>query len=172
MLGGGGRRRRDEEEDEEEEEEEEEKREVVEAVFCSPRFQLETVEGGRKRERERERERERAMGCLLSKLYDKSLRARAGRRSMKYRLNDEANLDTETNSLRPTPVSVPDFSSSNTASNNKKKAGDQPKKEYSWDKRRKLDPKDFMCTNTEDEVVVKKSGKINGQQFVIDNCKR
>ena len=112
------------------------------------------------------------MGCLLSKLYDKSLRARAGRRSMKYRLNDEANLDTETNSLRPTPVSVPDFSSSNTASNNKKKAGDQPKKEYSWDKRRKLDPKDFMCTNTEDEVVVKKSGKINGQQFVIDNCKR
>ncbi|QDZ21282.1 XRP2-like protein [Chloropicon primus] len=118
------------------------------------------------------------MGCLLSRLYDSSLRTRAARsRSHKYRLNDPEEVETKT--LSPSSTSVPNYSASSGNEAPKPKSSptvvrkdEAPKKEYSWDKRRKLDPKDFMCINTEDETIVKEPGKINGQQFVVDGCKR
>ena len=36
---------------------------------------------------------------------------------------------------------------------------------------KKLDPKDFMCQKLENAVVIKPPGSINGQQFIIEDCK-
>ncbi len=36
---------------------------------------------------------------------------------------------------------------------------------------KKLDPKDFMCQKLEGAVVIKPPGSINGQQFIIEDCK-
>ena len=86
------------------------------------------------------------MGCLLSRLYDKSLRTRGSRkRALKYRLDDE---EVETKTLSPSSTTVPNYSASSTTEAAPSKAvskakPEAPKKEYSWDKRRKLDPKDF-----------------------------
>ncbi|KAG8257383.1 Protein Xrp2 [Homalodisca vitripennis] len=45
-------------------------------------------------------------------------------------------------------------------------------KGYSWDQRRQnIDPKDFTVENTENTEVWKLPRSINGQQFVIRNCK-
>lgn len=113
------------------------------------------------------------MGCLLSRLYDNSLRTRGSRkRALKYRLDDE---EVETKTLSPSSTTVPNYSASSTTEAAPSKAvskakPEAPKKEYSWDKRRKLDPKDFMCMGVEGETVVKAPGKINGQQFVVDGC--
>ncbi|KAJ8350864.1 hypothetical protein SKAU_G00259940 [Synaphobranchus kaupii] len=41
---------------------------------------------------------------------------------------------------------------------------------YSWDKREKVDPKDFMLTGLKDATVGRLPGKLNGQQFVIQEC--
>lgn len=113
------------------------------------------------------------MGCLLSKLYDKGLRKRVLKRSQKYRLNDE---EVETKTLSPSSATVPNYSSSSTARATSGSTAappqGEPKKEYSWDKRRKLDPKDFMCMNMADETIVREPGKVNGEQFVVDGCKR
>ncbi|XP_007249158.3 protein XRP2 isoform X1 [Astyanax mexicanus] len=43
-------------------------------------------------------------------------------------------------------------------------------KQYSWDKREKVDPKDFMLTGVKDATVGRLPGKLNGQQFVIQDC--
>ncbi|PNF28866.1 Protein XRP2 [Cryptotermes secundus] len=44
-------------------------------------------------------------------------------------------------------------------------------KEYSWDKRNAVNLKDYTVENTEDGEVLKMPGSVNGQQFVIQNCK-
>jgi protein XRP2 len=46
----------------------------------------------------------------------------------------------------------------------------EPAKQYSWDVRTKIDPKDFMVENLSNETVLKMPGSINGQQFIIQNC--
>lgn len=43
-------------------------------------------------------------------------------------------------------------------------------KQYSWDKREKVDPKDYMLTGLKDVTVGRLPGKLNGQQFVIQEC--
>ncbi|KAI2663660.1 Protein XRP2 [Labeo rohita] len=43
-------------------------------------------------------------------------------------------------------------------------------KQYSWDKREKVDPKDFMLTGLKNETVGRLPGKLDGQQFVIQDC--
>uniref|UniRef100_A0A8C2J7V4 Protein XRP2 n=1 Tax=Cyprinus carpio TaxID=7962 RepID=A0A8C2J7V4_CYPCA len=43
-------------------------------------------------------------------------------------------------------------------------------KQYSWDKREKVDPKDFMLTGLKNETVGRLPGTLNGQQFVIQDC--
>lgn len=45
---------------------------------------------------------------------------------------------------------------------------DEPKV-YSWDQRKKIDPKDFTIENKANETVVKMPGSINGMQFIIQN---
>ncbi|XP_008327583.1 protein XRP2 [Cynoglossus semilaevis] len=47
---------------------------------------------------------------------------------------------------------------------------DEAPKQYSWDKREKVDPKDFMLTGLRDVTVGRLPGKLNGQQFVIQEC--
>ncbi|CAB1323692.1 unnamed protein product [Coregonus sp. 'balchen'] len=49
-------------------------------------------------------------------------------------------------------------------------ATEDPPKQYSWDKREKVDPKDFMLTGLKDATVGRLPGKLNGQQFVIQDC--
>ncbi|XP_061834520.1 protein XRP2 [Nerophis lumbriciformis] len=43
-------------------------------------------------------------------------------------------------------------------------------KQYSWDKRDKVDPKDYMLTGLKDVTAGRLPGKLNGQQFVIQDC--
>ncbi|XP_051930254.1 protein XRP2 [Hippocampus zosterae] len=43
-------------------------------------------------------------------------------------------------------------------------------KQYSWDKREKVDPKDYMLTGLKDVTAGRLPGKLNGQQFVIQDC--
>ncbi|KAE8625678.1 hypothetical protein XENTR_v10006360 [Xenopus tropicalis] len=56
------------------------------------------------------------------------------------------------------------------------KAGEQPQqdgeepKQYSWDKREKVDPKDYMFSGLKDQTVGKLPDKVAGQQFVIQEC--
>ncbi|XP_053734736.1 protein XRP2 [Synchiropus splendidus] len=47
---------------------------------------------------------------------------------------------------------------------------DEAPKQYSWDKREKVDPKDYMLTGLKDANVGRLPGKLNGQQFVIQEC--
>mmetsp|Transcript_20303 Transcript_20303/g.24280 ORF Transcript_20303/g.24280 Transcript_20303/m.24280 type:complete len:355 (+) Transcript_20303:273-1337(+) len=44
------------------------------------------------------------------------------------------------------------------------------KKEYSWDKRPRLDPKDYTWEQLKGETKVKEPGAVAGQQFMIDEC--
>lgn len=46
----------------------------------------------------------------------------------------------------------------------------QPPKQYSWDQREKVDPKDFMFSGLKDETVGRLPGKVAGQQFLIQDC--
>ncbi|XP_068704285.1 protein XRP2-like isoform X1 [Montipora foliosa] len=41
---------------------------------------------------------------------------------------------------------------------------------YSWEKRARLDPKDYSVIDVTGETVGKLPGEINGQQFIIQNC--
>ncbi|MGH0165105.1 UNVERIFIED_CONTAM: hypothetical protein FKN15_064408 [Acipenser sinensis] len=43
-------------------------------------------------------------------------------------------------------------------------------KQYSWDKREKVDPKDYMLTGLKDETVGRLPGTLSGQQFAIQDC--
>ncbi|XP_019621821.1 PREDICTED: protein XRP2-like [Branchiostoma belcheri] len=47
---------------------------------------------------------------------------------------------------------------------------DEAPKVYSWDKRDKVDPKDFTIANLKDETVGRVPGTVNGQQFIIQDC--
>ncbi|XP_036833612.1 protein XRP2 [Oncorhynchus mykiss] len=77
----------------------------------------------------------------------------------------------------PTPKTVEDKANSSSNANNIdlcSNTTEDPPKQYSWDKREKVDPKDFMLTGLKDATVGRLPGKLNGQQFVIqdcDNCK-
>nr|XP_046148105.1 protein XRP2 isoform X1 [Oncorhynchus gorbuscha] len=76
----------------------------------------------------------------------------------------------------PTPKTVEDKANSSNANNIDlcSNTTEDPPKQYSWDKREKVDPKDFMLTGLKDATVGRLPGKLNGQQFVIqdcDNCK-
>lgn len=42
--------------------------------------------------------------------------------------------------------------------------------QYSWDKREKVDPKDFTVENLKGETAGRIPGTVNGQQFIIQNC--
>ncbi|XP_029551195.1 protein XRP2 [Salmo trutta] len=77
----------------------------------------------------------------------------------------------------PTPTTVEEKTNSSSNANNidlGSNTAEDPPKQYSWDKREKVDPKDFMLTGLKDATVGRLPGKLNGQQFVIqdcDNCK-
>ncbi|CAH2223410.1 XRP2 [Pelobates cultripes] len=43
-------------------------------------------------------------------------------------------------------------------------------KQYSWDKREKVDPKDYMFNGLKDQTVGRLPDKVAGQQFVIQEC--
>ncbi|XP_069492717.1 protein XRP2 [Ambystoma mexicanum] len=43
-------------------------------------------------------------------------------------------------------------------------------KQYSWDTRDKVDPKDYMFNGLKDQTVGRLPGKVAGQQFVIQEC--
>ncbi|CAF0871134.1 unnamed protein product [Brachionus calyciflorus] len=45
---------------------------------------------------------------------------------------------------------------------------EQPKV-YSWDVRERVDPKDYMIENKQNDVFIKLPGSINGMQFIIQN---
>ncbi|XP_067934750.1 protein XRP2-like [Watersipora subatra] len=47
---------------------------------------------------------------------------------------------------------------------------DEAPKQYSWDKREKLDMSNFILDKLSGEVVGRMPGTINGQQFIIRNC--
>ncbi|XP_078494723.1 protein XRP2-like [Ciona intestinalis] len=44
-------------------------------------------------------------------------------------------------------------------------------KQYSWDKREKIDPALYTVEDLNDELVIRDPGSIDGQQFIIQNCK-
>ncbi|XP_003745938.1 protein XRP2 [Galendromus occidentalis] len=47
----------------------------------------------------------------------------------------------------------------------------EPRTQYSWEmSRANIDPKDFTIEQLKDELVVRKSGSINGQQFIVQDC--
>lgn len=48
---------------------------------------------------------------------------------------------------------------------------DEVPKQYSWDKRPKINADDFMIQNRNGETVGRLPGTVNGQQFIIQNCK-
>ncbi|KAJ8399608.1 hypothetical protein AAFF_G00410190 [Aldrovandia affinis] len=58
----------------------------------------------------------------------------------------------------------------NTTNNAASGNTEETPKQYSWDKRDKVDPKDFMLTGLKDATVGRLPGKLNGQQFVIQDC--
>ncbi|XP_059475814.1 protein XRP2-like [Neocloeon triangulifer] len=47
----------------------------------------------------------------------------------------------------------------------------ETKKEYSWDKKSKVNPKDFTIENVVDAEVVREPNSVNGRQMIIQNCK-
>ena len=54
--------------------------------------------------------------------------------------------------------------------NHEQLSEDEGPKEYSWDKRGKVDVKNFVLDKLSGEVVGRLPGSINGQQFIIQNC--
>lgn len=43
--------------------------------------------------------------------------------------------------------------------------------ECDWDKKKKLDPKDFIISKLEGTSITKTEGSIDGQQFIVEDCK-
>ncbi|XP_075937679.1 protein XRP2 [Anarhichas minor] len=89
------------------------------------------------------------MGCFFSK--------KSKRKSSET--GDERTPQTTTVDTTTTGHAVP-------LGNNSEEAP----KQYSWDKREKVDPKDYMLTGLRDVTVGRLPGKLNGQQFVIQEC--
>ncbi|XP_076347132.1 protein XRP2-like [Tachypleus tridentatus] len=52
---------------------------------------------------------------------------------------------------------------------NKEKENDT-NKSYSWDNKKKLNPKDFTIENLKDETAGRLPNTVNGEQFIIQNC--
>ncbi|XP_036316512.1 protein XRP2 isoform X5 [Pipistrellus kuhlii] len=50
------------------------------------------------------------------------------------------------------------------------KGAEEPPKQYSWDQREKVDPKDYMFSGLKNETVGRLPGKVAGQQFLIQDC--
>lgn len=75
---------------------------------------------------------------------------------------------SEKEDLTPTTTTVETTTTSNAVplGNNT----DEATKQYSWDKREKVDPKDYMLTGLKDVTAGRLPGKLNGQQFVIQEC--
>ncbi|XP_040488496.1 protein XRP2 isoform X2 [Ursus maritimus] len=48
--------------------------------------------------------------------------------------------------------------------------GEERPKQYSWDQREKVDPKDYMFSGLKDETVGRLPGQVAGQQFLIQDC--
>ncbi|XP_068175669.1 protein XRP2 [Antennarius striatus] len=87
------------------------------------------------------------MGCFFSK---KSKRKSSGKED-----------------LTPTTTTVETTTSNAVPLGNNT---EEAPKQYSWDKREKVDPKDYMLTGLKDVTVGRLPGKLNGQQFVIQEC--
>ncbi|XP_033124239.1 protein XRP2-like [Anneissia japonica] len=47
---------------------------------------------------------------------------------------------------------------------------EQNEQEFSWDKRKSVDPNDFIIDKRNGETIVKLPGTVDGQQFMIMNC--
>ncbi|XP_075901415.1 protein XRP2 [Nelusetta ayraudi] len=75
---------------------------------------------------------------------------------------------SEKDDRTPTTTTVETTTTSNAVplGNNTEEAP----KQYSWDKREKVDPKDYMLNGLKDVTVGRLPGKLNGQQFVIQEC--
>ncbi|XDV35667.1 hypothetical protein PO909_005565 [Leuciscus waleckii] len=92
------------------------------------------------------------MGCFFSK------------KSRRKSPNKDSALPTGDESA--TGNDLPETNNTALGSNSNQEAP----KQYSWDKREKVDPKDFMLTGLKNETVGRLPGKLNGQQFVIQDC--
>ncbi|KAM8874926.1 protein XRP2 [Spinachia spinachia] len=68
-----------------------------------------------------------------------------------------------------TPTTTVDPAATGNAVSLGNSGGEEPR-QYSWDKREKVDPKDYMLTGLKDVTVGRLPGKLNGQQFVIQDC--
>nr|CAB3265676.1 protein XRP2-like [Phallusia mammillata] len=53
----------------------------------------------------------------------------------------------------------------------KKETPEETRKPYSWETREQIDPNDYTFDGIVNETVVRKQGSINGQPFVIKDCK-
>ncbi|KAG7276300.1 hypothetical protein CRUP_015623 [Coryphaenoides rupestris] len=49
-------------------------------------------------------------------------------------------------------------------------SGEEAPKQYSWDTREKVDPKDYMLSGLKDVTVGRLPGTLNGQQLIIQDC--
>ncbi|KAF6091394.1 RP2 activator of ARL3 GTPase [Phyllostomus discolor] len=47
---------------------------------------------------------------------------------------------------------------------------EERRKQYSWDQREKVDPKDYMFSGLKSETVGRLPGTVAGQQFLIQDC--
>lgn len=97
------------------------------------------------------------MGCFFSK---KSRRKSPDKEPALSNIEEDG-----TNNVNVTATSA-DVTDTALSTNNTEEAP----KQYSWDKRPKVDPKDFMLTGLKDATVGRMPGKLNGQQFVIQEC--
>ncbi|XP_062412730.1 protein XRP2 [Sardina pilchardus] len=95
------------------------------------------------------------MGCFFSK---KSRRKSPDKEPALTNIEEDA-----TNNITATSTEVNDTTLSTNIT-------EEAPKQYSWDKRPKVDPKDFMLTGLKDATVGRLPGKLNGQQFVIQEC--
>ncbi|XP_016124167.1 protein XRP2 [Sinocyclocheilus grahami] len=92
------------------------------------------------------------MGCLFSK----KSRRKSPKKDSALPAGDESATGND----------LPETNNTALGSNSNQEAP----KQYSWDKREKVDPKDFMLTGLKNETVGRLPGKLNGQQFVIQDC--
>ncbi|XP_028392552.1 protein XRP2-like [Dendronephthya gigantea] len=60
--------------------------------------------------------------------------------------------------------------SSETKSEQENDNAETKPKVYSWEKRGNIDPNDYITEQLKDETVGKLPGKLNGQQYIIQNC--
>lgn len=58
----------------------------------------------------------------------------------------------------------------NSEKESQPKGEEEPPKQYSWDQREKVDPKDYMFSGLKNETAGRLPGKVAGQQFLIQDC--